>query len=157
MLTFTQVGSGFFALILAIILFIRVDHVLAYELALGTLTLWLVVELMKAFFERFRPYVKLKGIRIVGNRAKGHSFPSGHTSQSFFMVALLLHYYSVTPYLWIFLYAVAILVGVTRIYVGMHYPRDVLGGAILGTAWGLFGVIINNYNWLIGRYLPVSL
>ena len=40
------------------------------------------------------------------------------------------------------LYAIALLVGVTRMYVGAHYPRDVLAGAILGSAWGLLGGIV---------------
>ena len=43
------------------------------------------------------------------------------------------------------LYAVALLVGITRMYVGAHYPRDVLAGAILGSAWGLLGVIVDGY------------
>jgi membrane-associated phospholipid phosphatase len=61
------------------------------------------------------------------------------------MVTLLLHYYHVDVYVWLVLYAIAFLVGITRIYVGMHYPRDVIGGAILGITWGLVGVIINSY------------
>lgn len=150
MLGFTQIGNGIFAMVIAFILFLRVSHLLAYELILGVLTLWLVVELMKVLIHRTRPYIKLKNIRIVGSRASGRSFPSGHTSQSFFMATLLLHYYHVGVLVWLLLYAVALLVGITRIYVGMHYPRDVLGGAILGTAWGLLGVIVNNYISLIG-------
>ena len=43
------------------------------------------------------------------------------------------------------LYATALLVGITRMYVGAHYPRDVLAGAILGSAWGLLGVLIDGY------------
>ena len=61
------------------------------------------------------------------------------------MASLLVHFYHVNIYVWLVLYAIALLVGVTRIYVGMHYPRDVLAGAILGTAWGLVGIIINSY------------
>jgi len=60
------------------------------------------------------------------------------------MATLLLHYFKVDLYVWFVLYAIALLVGFTRIYVGMHYPRDVLGGAMLGTACGLVGVIINS-------------
>jgi membrane-associated phospholipid phosphatase len=149
MLGFTQIGNGVFAVVIAFVLFLRVNHILAYELILGTLTLWLVVALMKVIIHRTRPYIKMNTIRIVGSRASGHSFPSGHTSQAFFMVTLLLHYYQVGVFVSLSLYAIALLVGITRIYVGMHYPRDVLGGAILGTSWGLFGVIINNYIWLI--------
>jgi membrane-associated phospholipid phosphatase len=149
MLGFTQMGSGFFALTIALVLFLKVNHLLAYELTFGILTLWLVVELMKVVFHRTRPYLNLKSIRIVGSRASGHSFPSGHTSQSFFIATFALHYLNLNVYVSSVLYVIAFLVGVTRIYVGMHYPRDVLGGAILGTFWGLFGVIVNQYIWIV--------
>ena len=43
------------------------------------------------------------------------------------------------------LYFIALVVGITRIYVGMHYPRDVIAGSVLGTAWGLLGAIVNSY------------
>lgn len=145
MLGITQIGSGAFALGIAIVYFIRVNRPLAYEIILGSLTLWLAVELMKALIRRKRPYVKLNNIRIVGTRAGGHSFPSGHTSQSFFMATLLSNYYGSDLTGALILYIAALLVGITRMYVGMHYPRDVLGGAVLGTVWGLFGVIINSY------------
>ena len=145
MLGFTQIGSGIFAIVVVLILFLSENNLLAYELALGTLTLWLVVELIKVIIHRNRPYIKLKNIRIVGSRASGYSFPSGHTSQAFFTVTLLLHYYNVNVWVWLGLYSVSLLVGITRIYVGMHYPRDVLGGAMLGIAWGLLGVIVNCY------------
>ena len=150
MLGFTQIGNGIFAMVIAFIVFLGANHLLAYELVLGTLTLWLVVDLIKVLFHRTRPYIKLNNIRIVGSRASGHSFPSGHTSQSFFLVTLMLHYYHVGASVAIVMYAIALLVGITRIYVGMHYPRDVLGGAILGTSWGLIGAIVNNYIWIIG-------
>ena len=45
----------------------------------------------------------------------------------------------------VLLYTIALLVGITRMYVGAHYPRDVLAGAILGSAWGLLGAIVNGY------------
>lgn len=51
------------------------------------------------------------------------------------------------PNIWIVfvLYTVALLVGITRMYVGAHYPRDVLAGAILGSAWGLLGMMVSGY------------
>lgn len=148
MITFTQAGNGVFAYIVAGIVFLRIQHMLAYELMFGTLTLWLTVELMKIVIRRERPYSALTGTRIVGERAGGHSFPSGHTSQAFFMASLFAHYLRGGIVVAIILYGIAILVGLTRMYVGMHYPRDVIGGAILGTSWGLFGVIINSYIFL---------
>jgi len=145
MLGITQIGSGIFAMAIAVFFFLKVNHLLAYEVVLGSLSLWLVVELMKALICRTRPYIKLADARIVGSRAGGHSFPSGHTSQIFFLAALISHYHHFALSGWLILYGVALLVGITRIYVGMHYPRDVMGGAALGTAWGLFGVIVNSY------------
>jgi membrane-associated phospholipid phosphatase len=143
MLAFTQIGNGVFAYAVAFVLFVRVQHLLAYELVFGTLTLWLMVELMKVLIHRQRPYSNLIGIRVVGDKEGGHSFPSGHTSQAFFMASLLAHYFRGGVWLALLFYGIASLVGVTRMYVGMHYPRDVLGGVILGTSWGLVGVAIN--------------
>lgn len=145
MLIITQLGGGVFAAGVAIVFFLGGNHPMAYEVIVGSLTLWLVVELMKALICRTRPYIKLKNARIVGTRAGGHSFPSGHTSQSFFLATLLSHYFQFNLSGWLILYAVASLVGITRIYVGMHYPRDVLGGAVFGTFWGLLGIIINTF------------
>jgi membrane-associated phospholipid phosphatase len=144
MLGLTQVGSGVSAMIIALILLLRRRNLLAYELVFGTLTLWLIVETIKVIVRRKRPYIKLKNIRIVGSRASGHSFPSGHTGQMFFMATLLSHYYNADIHVIIGLYAISLLVGITRIYVGMHYPRDVLGGAVFGTAWGILGIIANS-------------
>lgn len=142
MLSLTQLGSGTFAFILAFVFFMWVNQVLAYELVLGTLTLWLFVELLKILVQRTRPYIKLNKIRIVGSRARGYSFPSGHTSQSFFIATLVTHYFSFSVPVILAVYAGALTVGITRIYVGMHYPRDVMGGAILGTAWGFLGIMV---------------
>ncbi len=130
---------------LALILFFAGDHLLAYELILGTLTLWLVVELVKALVHRGRPFIRLSQARIVGRRAGGRSFPSGHTSQAFFMATLLAGYFHAGVWAVCLLYAIALLVGITRMYVGAHYPRDVLAGAILGSAWGLLGGIVYGY------------
>ena len=43
------------------------------------------------------------------------------------------------------LYAVAVLVGFTRMYVGAHYPRDVIGGAVLGSIWGVLATLVDPY------------
>ena len=144
MLWFTQMGNFIYAFGVALILYLRGNHLLAFELIFGILTLGLAVQFMKVLIHRTRPYIKLKNMRIVGSRASGQSFPSGHTSQAFFMATLLLQYYHVNLYLWLGLYGTALLVGITRIYVGMHYPRDIIGGAIVGTTWGLLGVIVNS-------------
>ena len=82
---FTQIGNGLVIAVLALIFFLIGDHLLAYGIILGALTLWLVVELVKALVHRGRPFIRLTQARIVGRRAIGRSFPRGHTSQAFFM------------------------------------------------------------------------
>ncbi len=145
MLAITQLGNGIVATLVTLALFFLVNHRLAYELSLGILSLWLFVEIIKALIRRSRPYVRLLETRIVGYRERGHSFPSGHTSQAFFIVTLLVEYYHPGVSVAILLYILAVLVGITRMYVGAHYPRDVLAGAMLGSSWGLLVAIINSH------------
>ena len=98
--------------------------------------------MIKTVINRARPFDKLRGVRIVGTKARGYSFPSGHTSQAFFMATLLGRCFEAGTGLCVLLYFTALLVGLTRIYVGMHYPRDVLSGACLGTSWGFIGTVL---------------
>jgi membrane-associated phospholipid phosphatase len=103
------------------------------------------VELVKALVRRSRPFIRVTQARIVGYPAVGRSFPSGHTSQAFFMATLLASHFHACIWVAFLLYGIALLVGITRMYVGAHYPRDVLAGAILGSAWGLLGVLVDGY------------
>ncbi len=145
MLVFTQVGSGFFAMGLALTLYLFGPRLLGYELMLGTLSLWMVVEILKLIVNRSRPFIRLTQARVLGLRALGRSFPSGHTSQAFFMATLVTQYLHANAWIALLLYALALIVGITRMYVGAHYPRDVLAGAILGSVWGFLGVIVEGY------------
>ncbi len=145
MSAYTQLGSATAALALALAAYASGEHLLCYELLLGTLTLWMWVEMTKFIVHRARPFIHLTQIRIVGMRAHGRSFPSGHTSQVFFLATLLTQHYHLYAWAAFLLYGAALLVGITRMYVGAHYPRDVLAGAILGTVWGLLGVIVDAY------------
>jgi membrane-associated phospholipid phosphatase len=151
MLGFTQIGSGITALVIALVLFLAGGRLLSYELMLGTLTLWLVVELVKFLVHRSRPFIRLAQARIVGYRAIGRSFPSGHTSQAFFMATLFSHWFQLGIGGTVALYVVAVLVSFTRMYVGAHYPRDIIGGAVLGSAWGVLVTLVDPY-WLGPRF-----
>lgn len=146
----TQLGNGVVVLVGAGFLYWFGQRRLAVELVLGTLSLWLVVELVKAFTDRSRPYVLLEDARVVGWREAGLSFPSGHTSQVFFLASFLMRALGFTPFAGFALYAVAALVGLTRMYVGAHYPRDVLAGALLGTVWGVLIILVDLYFVSIG-------
>lgn len=142
MLWCTHIGSSAFAVFLALCLFSAGKHALMYTLLLGVVTLWLVVEAIKAIIRRSRPFHRITNTRVVGYRAGGRSFPSGHTSQVFFLAILLIQYFHLNMGSICVLYALALLVGITRMYVGAHYPRDVLGGIILGSAWGILASMV---------------
>ena len=145
MLGVTQIGSGIAAAAIGSVLFLAGDRLASYELILGTLTLWIVVELVKALVRRPRPFIRITQARVVGSRAIGRSFPSGHTSQAFFTATLMAQHFHVDALMVLLLYSLALFIGITRMYVGAHYPRDVLAGAILGSAWGLLGAIVDPY------------
>lgn len=143
----TQLGNMLVAFLLALLLSFLKYRRLAVEIVLGTLSLWLLVELIKSLSDRQRPFYKLDNARIIGWQERGRSFPSGHSSQIFFLITLMIHSLKLGLWVSVALYALAALVGLTRIYVGAHYPRDVLAGIVLGSAWGLLAMLVDGY-WL---------
>lgn len=145
MVGFTQLGSGMAAFVMALLLYLAGNHLLSYEFVLGSLTLWLTVELIKFIVQRSRPFIRLSQARIVGYRAIGRSFPSGHTSQVFFLATLTIQHFQFSVWIAILLYCIAFFVGITRMYVGAHYPRDILAGAILGSVWGVLTGLADGY------------
>lgn len=147
----TQLGNMLVAFIAAFLLFILNYRRLAIEIIFGTLTLWLLVEIIKALSDRDRPFLTLDKARVIGWREIGDSFPSGHTTQIFFLMTLFIHYFQFGMVETAALYAVAALVGFTRIYVGAHYPRDVIAGLVLGSVWGILATLVDPY-WLGLRF-----
>lgn len=87
--------------------------------------------------KRERPYVALSDVHTGHlDSADKYSMPSGHTTAAFAIAtALTLRYPK--PYVYIPAYAWAAFVGYGRMYLGLHYPSDVVAGALLGTASAL--------------------
>ena len=141
----TQIGSGILAVGLAFFLFFSRQRSLALEIILGTITMGLLTESVKILISRARPFILHANIRIIGWREPGHSFPSGHTAQAFFFMTVVINQFGWSTSTAVLLYGVATLVALTRMYVGMHFPRDVIGGAILGISWGLMFLLIDPF------------
>jgi len=85
---------------------------------------------LKRFFRRRRPFLAFVKARVLGPRPKDFSFPSGHSAAAFGGALLLTTH---VPVLGPLLYAIALIVAVSRIYLGVHYPSDVVLGAAAGT------------------------
>jgi undecaprenyl-diphosphatase len=99
-------------------------------LALGTLNLLLYWTLKKAT-RRERPYRVCDGIRAAVPAADPFSFPSGHTMHA---TAFAVLFGAAWPSLAPALGAFALLVALSRVVVGVHFPSDVIAGALIGAA-----------------------
>jgi membrane-associated phospholipid phosphatase len=111
---------------------------------------------IKEVVKRPRPYEELVGVHIHDiESADPYSFPSGHSSQAFALATMLtLRYPKAYVYVPAFLWAG--MVGYGRVYNGLHYPADVLGGAVLGAGssiltYALRGTIIDVFDRVTGR------
>ncbi|NOS35486.1 MAG: phosphatase PAP2 family protein [Deltaproteobacteria bacterium] len=95
--------------------------------------------IFKELFQRVRPCVALDHVHLLVGCGGSFSFPSSHATNIFAaMVWLSLHYRKALPLFLI----IALLVSYSRIYVGVHYPLDVIGGACLGTSIAFLFIVV---------------
>lgn len=89
---------------------------------------------LKYIVKRKRPYMSLDNVykRDI-SLSDPYSFPSGHTNTAFTITTMFMLRYVKYPYIYVPMYAWSLIVAYGRSYFGMHYPADLLGGAIIGT------------------------
>lgn len=111
------------------------------RVAIGVLLVVLIGDLisglLKDTFQRLRPCDALTGVRLLVGCGDSYSFPSNHAFNVFSGALYLSHAYP--RYLVLFLFTAG-LVSYSRVYLGVHYPLDVIGGGILGGIWA--GLVI---------------
>ncbi len=97
----------------------------------------LLYHFLKQAMKRDRPYERIDDVQFRVRPPDRFSFPSGHTASAFLMMTLLS---STFPALQIPTLCWGALVGVARVCLGVHYPTDVLAGALLGILAGQMGM-----------------
>ena len=97
---------------------------------------------LKRMVNRVRPFVRFPELTVLTTIPRDASFPSGHTAASFAVAAAIyMEGYKKSGRL---LYLLATLIGLSRLYLGVHYPTDVIAGAIVGvfSAWVVRKIIV---------------
>jgi undecaprenyl-diphosphatase len=132
----TQMGtSGFLILAGIALLFLRDPRRrrLALLLFAGIAVTYALNALLKGWIARPRPSEVLAGVNLLVKPGSGFSFPSGHAAMAFMAQVIVSHGFRKWRIAFL---AYALLVAFSRIYVGAHYPFDVLAGSIVGIAGG---------------------
>jgi undecaprenyl-diphosphatase len=135
-------GDGYLYPLITAGVFISVpDRAISFLIAiLAAFALELpLYHIVKNKIKRDRPFESLHGIRSRIIPSDQFSFPSGHTAAAFVMAVLLSYSFpaaTMPVFLW------ASLIGFSRVYLGVHYPSDILAGAVMGSACAMAGISI---------------
>lgn len=143
---YTQLGDHgllFIALAVLMLLF-RATRKAGASAGVGMLCGLMVTNLtIKPLVMRPRPWITIPGFTALVAEHDPNSFPSGHSCCAFaFAVALAV----ALPQKWarVLALAAAAVMALSRLYVGVHFPSDVIVGAVIGALCGLAGALVVN-------------
>ena len=138
-------GLGFIWIVLCLFLLCFKKTRQAGAAGLLALVLSLIINnaILKKLVARTRPYEVVEGLQLLTKKATDFSFPSGHSASAFAAAAAICKIQKGIRWRWIVL-AGAVCMALTRLYIGIHYPSDVICGALSGTLCGLAAAFLTN-------------
>jgi undecaprenyl-diphosphatase len=110
------------------------------RMAIAFALIFVLTEFIRYIYHHPRPLLALKTPHLF--EVFSNSFPSGHT---IFIIGLATVFYYTNRKFSYFLFASGILVGITRVIAGVHYPLDIAGGIALGIGMGMIAHSISLY------------
>lgn len=134
----SHLGSFVIWIFIAAAIFFRKDKRFFFQLAAGMILAGVISIGLKLAIDRPRPSDSLQNVHLL-DRKPDPSFPSNHAANAFLGARIFSKHYK--KFTLIF-YTLAILIAISRIYVGAHYPSDVIAGAALGFA----------SSWFVSKY-----
>lgn len=121
-------------LVSVVLLFFKKTRILGIQLLISIVFAFIVYQcILKPLIARPRPFVQNPEFTLLIKAPKDFSFPSGHTACGFSFVVIL---FLAKNKWWIPSFVLASLIGFSRLYLYVHFPTDVLCGAICGTVFG---------------------
>jgi undecaprenyl-diphosphatase len=137
MLVLSILGQGgriWLALGVAFALFRRITPWAFVRLALALVLATLLADyVLKPAFGRARPFEAANDVRVIGQRPDAASFPSGHAANAFAGAFVLSRALPAAAIVW---WTLAGAIAFSRVYLGVHYPLDLIAGAIVGLTCG---------------------
>ncbi len=128
----TDLGGAIFITVFTLALVIfgsPINKLVGVEALIALCLSQIIVHSLKKLLSRERPYKIVEQLNTFGIDLSDYSFPSGHTTASFSLATTLALN---NPRFSIIVLFLAMLIAISRIYLGVHYPTDVAAGIILG-------------------------